>query len=72
MRIRKSSATGCAIQTVDVSKRLVPNNDLHFGSHHSGGAHFALADGSARFIADEIDFTILQDMATRNGGETPR
>lgn len=54
------------------NKRLVTRNDLHFGSYHPGGAHFALADGSARFIADEIDFTILQDMATRNGGETPR
>ncbi len=59
-------------QTVTVGQRKVTDNDLLFGSHHPGGANFALADSSARFIADEIDFTILQDLATRNGGETNR
>lgn len=52
--------------------RLVTRNDLYFGSDHPGGTTFAFADGHAKFIADDVDFTILQDMATRNGGETPR
>lgn len=59
-------------QTVDIDQRLIPNNDLHFGSHHPGGGHFGIADGSARFFADDIDFTILQDLASRNGGEVSR
>ncbi|MGI9427826.1 MAG: DUF1559 domain-containing protein, partial [Bythopirellula sp.] len=59
-------------QSVDVAKRKIPRNDLIFGSHHRGGAQFALADGSARYFADDIDFTVLQALATRNGGEAIR
>ena len=44
-------------------------NDLMFGSFHSGGGHFAFADGSVHFIQETIDFSILQDLATINGGE---
>ena len=58
--------------SVPPEKRLMMRNDLLFGSYHPEGAHFALADGSARFIDDEIDFTTLQDLATRNGGEVHR
>lgn len=58
--------------SVPPEKRLMTRNDLLFGSYHPDGAHFAFADGSARFIANDIDFTILEDLATRNGGETVR
>lgn len=58
--------------SVDSALRKVTRNDLYFGSDHSDGTTFAFADGHAKFIADDVDFTILQDMATRNGGETPR
>ena len=58
--------------SVPPEQRQMTRNDLLFGSLHPGGANFALADGSARFFADEIDFTILQDLATRNGGEPSR
>ncbi len=44
-------------------------NDLPFDSNHPGGAHFSFADGSAQFIADEIDFTIYQNLSTKEGGE---
>lgn len=55
--------------SVPPAQRLVTRNDLLFGSYHPGGANFALADGSVRFFADDIDFALLQDMATRNGEE---
>ncbi|TWT95800.1 Fimbrial protein precursor [Botrimarina colliarenosi] len=44
-------------------------NNLPFGSNHSGGANFALADGSVHFVTDSIDFTLLGDLATIAGGE---
>lgn len=43
---------------------------LHFWSLHDGGALFALADASVRFMSYE-SATVLEQMATRNGGETP-
>jgi prepilin-type N-terminal cleavage/methylation domain-containing protein/prepilin-type processing-associated H-X9-DG protein len=40
-----------------------------FGSHHKGGANFALCDGSVRFIRDTIPFDTYRALATRNGSE---
>ncbi len=48
------------------------HNDLSFGSHHPGGAQFAIADGSVHFLTDGMDFTLLQDLATRAGREVDR
>jgi prepilin-type N-terminal cleavage/methylation domain-containing protein/prepilin-type processing-associated H-X9-DG protein len=44
-------------------------NNLPFGSHHPGGANFAMADGSVRLLPETIDFTVLGDLATIAGGE---
>lgn len=50
-----------------------PNNPANhlddFSSYHAGGAIFALGDGSARFIQQNIDLTVYQNLATRAGGE---
>ncbi len=42
---------------------------FHFWSLHSGGANFAFADGSVRFLPYTAD-NILPALATRAGGET--
>jgi prepilin-type N-terminal cleavage/methylation domain-containing protein/prepilin-type processing-associated H-X9-DG protein len=40
-----------------------------FGSGHTGGANFALADGSVQFIPTSIAPTVYVGMGTRAGGE---
>ncbi|QDV32363.1 DUF1559 domain-containing protein [Tautonia plasticadhaerens] len=40
-----------------------------FGSGHGGGAHFAFADGSVRFIKDSIAIEQLRALSTRARGE---
>jgi prepilin-type N-terminal cleavage/methylation domain-containing protein/prepilin-type processing-associated H-X9-DG protein len=37
-------------------------------STHVGGAHVAMADGSVRFISENIGITVLQGIANRNAG----
>jgi prepilin-type processing-associated H-X9-DG protein len=44
-------------------------NWLPFGSFHSGGANFMLADGSVTFISDSITLDLYRKLATVNGGE---
>jgi prepilin-type N-terminal cleavage/methylation domain-containing protein/prepilin-type processing-associated H-X9-DG protein len=41
-----------------------------FGSLHPGGANFALADGSVRFVTQSISATVFLRSAIRNDGET--
>ncbi len=40
-----------------------------FNSYHTGGANFALADGSVRFISFNASMILLQNMATIAAGE---
>jgi prepilin-type N-terminal cleavage/methylation domain-containing protein/prepilin-type processing-associated H-X9-DG protein len=42
---------------------------ISFRSKHTGGANFALADGSVRFVPQTIDRMVYQQLATRAGGE---
>jgi prepilin-type N-terminal cleavage/methylation domain-containing protein/prepilin-type processing-associated H-X9-DG protein len=40
-----------------------------FGSRHTGGANFLLADGSLSFINNSIDLRVYEALGTTNGGE---
>ncbi len=62
---------------------FVPDNQMPIGgahwvnhtsasgikSRHPGGAHVALADGSAHFLAESIEPVVLRALGTRQGGE---
>ena len=44
-------------------------NVYTFRSNHPGGAQFAFADGSIRFVSDSTDHLIFRKVCTRSGGE---
>jgi prepilin-type N-terminal cleavage/methylation domain-containing protein/prepilin-type processing-associated H-X9-DG protein len=42
-----------------------------YGSYHPGGANFALADGSVRFIATRVNLMTFGQLGTCAGGDVP-
>ena len=55
--------------SVPPDQRKMRLNELPFASRHPGGAHFGYADGSVHFLNETINFTTLQALATKDGGE---
>lgn len=45
------------------------NEEIHARSWHPGGVQVALADGSVRFVSDNIDQAVFQAIGTREGAE---
>ena len=43
--------------------------EISFGSWHTGGAHFTMADGSVRFISENIDLNLYRGLGSVKGGE---
>jgi prepilin-type processing-associated H-X9-DG protein len=44
-------------------------NDISFGSNHSGGANFAMCDGSVRFLTDTVSLAVYTATASKDGDE---
>lgn len=44
-------------------------NNYSFYSQHAGGANFGMADGTVRFVNDNIDIATYRALATISGGE---
>jgi hypothetical protein len=45
-------------------------NEIAFGSMHIGGTHFCLADGTVRFLNQNISLSIYRALASYDGGES--
>ena len=63
----------CAIPLNALLKRPLntadwPNN-YAFASKHVGGGHFSMADGSTRFVSENVDINVYRAAATIGGGE---
>lgn len=58
---------GLNVFDVSAAINTAQENDLH--SKHPGGVNGLMADGSARFLSEELDLTILAAICTRAGRE---
>ena len=61
------TATGCwnADSVLGVEGRINPPTRFGFSSRHPGGAHFLLADGSVRFLNENIELVTLMRLGQR-------
>jgi type II secretory pathway pseudopilin PulG len=64
-------------QTIKINTSVIPGtrirlheNDttIGFNSYHLGGAHFAIGDGTIRFISEDIDEATYQNLSRRSDG----
>jgi prepilin-type processing-associated H-X9-DG protein len=46
-----------------------PSDALCFGGRHAGGANFLFADGSGRFLNENMDANVFESLGTAQGGE---
>jgi prepilin-type processing-associated H-X9-DG protein len=58
------------INSIFSANLIVPYNDIPFGSMHSGGMNVALADGSVRFINQNLSMATYRAIASRDEGES--
>jgi len=63
------SVVGCTV--FPINNNIAKMNRVHaFHSNHPGGAQFTLADGSTRFVSENIDMVTYRYLGDRKDGET--
>jgi len=62
------AVVGVCCRDSNGGSRCIQGGGYGFGSAHTGGAHFALADGSIRFINNSISTLVYGNLAHRNDG----
>lgn len=68
--IRWSLNNKCNRNDGGSSSSAVPFNHLPFGSRHADGVFFARGDGSASYMNEDAELSVLKRLATRDGGES--
>jgi prepilin-type processing-associated H-X9-DG protein len=62
---------GAVMETMEFARAPInakPWSRDSYSSGHAGGANFALADGSVRFLADGTTLGVLQELSSRASG----
>jgi prepilin-type N-terminal cleavage/methylation domain-containing protein/prepilin-type processing-associated H-X9-DG protein len=71
--IGSQTTTSFGTGTSTIPGKLAINNSNEYGhcfySFHDGGANFAFADGSIKFLGESMDLRVLGSLVTRAGGE---
>lgn len=62
-------STGVRMNLWNVSTADSQQQEVSFGSRHTGGAQFLMGDGSVRFISENVDLTTFSSIGTRSKGE---
>ncbi len=57
------------VRSLDPSRQPYIGRARQFGGTHRGGANFAFADGSVRFLSETIDPKVFEALSTIAGGE---
>ncbi|MCY2977360.1 MAG: DUF1559 domain-containing protein [Planctomycetota bacterium] len=64
-----STGVGMNLKPVPQGSAAFAAYEFSFGSRHTGGANFGLADGSVRFLSESIERAIYSSLGSRNLGE---
>ncbi len=57
------------LHVLQMPPQINPRAGQGISSHHSGGATAVFADGSVRFLSDEVSPEVLKALLSRNGNE---
>lgn len=66
-KLPQSISSDASATSTDVTNPL--DRVRGFFSFHPGGAHFALGDGSVRFVVESINSSTYRKLSSMNGGE---